>query len=180
MGRKFDLPEGYKSAAQLLKEFREKHPDGIIETSAIVSNGDFVVVTATVKAGSLSATGIADADLQQGKGSSRAESAAIRRALVHLGFESVEGDDDEAEEQEERPKRFSRSRDEDKEEEKPKKSFSKSRDEDEEDDEEQEEEEEKPRSRFASKSSKRDDEEESEDEEEGKPKFERGSRFKRG
>jgi hypothetical protein len=177
MGRKFDLPEGYKSAAQLLKEFREKHPDGIIETSAIVSNGDFVVVTATVKAGSLSATGIADADLQQGKGSSRAESAAIRRALVHLGFESVEGDD-EAEEQEERPKRFSRSRDEDKEEEKPKKSFSKSRDEDEEDDEEQEEEEEKPRSRFASKSSKRDEEES--EEEEGKPKFERGSRFKRG
>jgi len=170
MGRKFDLPEGYKSVAQLLKEFREKHPDGIIETSAIVSNGDFVIVTATVKAGSLSATGIADADLQQGKGSSRAESAAIRRALVHLGFESVEGDG-EAEEQEERPNRFSRSRDEDN----PNKSFSKSRDEDEYDEEREEEE---PRSRFAPKSSKREDEEESE--EEGKPKFERGSRFKRG
>jgi hypothetical protein len=176
MRRKFDLPEGYKSVAQLLKEFRDKHPDGMIETSAIVSNGDFVVVTATVKAGSLSATGIADADLQQGKGSSRAESAAIRRALVHLGFESVEADH-EAEEQEERPNRFSRPRDEDKKEDKPKKSFSKSRDEDE-DDEEQEGEE--LRSRFISKSSKSEDEEEFEDQEEGKPKFERGSRFKRG
>lgn len=171
MGRKFDLPEGYKSVAQLLKEFREKHPTGVIKTEAIVSNGDFVVVTATVTAGNLIATGIADADLQQGKGSSRAESAAIRRALVHLGFESVESDEDEAEEQEERPKRFGRSEEK---EEKSKKVYYKA------DDEEQEEEE-KPRSRFAAKSFKREEEEsEEQNEEEGKPKFERGSRFKRG
>lgn len=169
MGRKFDLPEGYKSVSQLLKEFREKYPTGVIKTEAIVSSGDFVVVTATITAGELTATGIADADLQKGKGSSRAESAAIRRALVHLGFESVEGDDESEEEQEDRPKRFSRSAD-DKKVEESKRAFSKARDEDE------EEQEEKPRSRF---SSKRNDED-AESQEEGKPKFERGSRFKRG
>jgi hypothetical protein len=169
------LPEGYKSAAQLLKEFREKNPDGVITTSALVSNGDYVIVTATVKTKDSTATGIADADLQEGKGSSKAESAAIRRALVHLGFESVESDEaDEDDEKESKPapkseNRFS------------KKSKVEEEDEESEDDADDEEEEEKPKSRFGSKKkSSRDEDEESEDDEEGEPKFQRGSRFKRG
>lgn len=170
------LPEGYKSAAQLLKEFREKNPEGIITTSALVSNGDYVVVTATVKVGSLTATGIADADLQEGKGSSKAESAAIRRALVHLGFDSVEADDsDEPEEKPRQEEKRSFKRD------LPKKDL-RSESAKDADDDEAEEKEETPRSRFASNkaAAKPVDEDDADEETEEKPKFERGSRFKRG
>ena len=173
MGRKFDLPEGYKSVAQLLKEFREKYPTGVIKTEVVSSSDGFVIVAAAITAGELSATGIADAELRQGKGSSRAESAAIRRALVHLGFDSVEIDDDSEveEEEEEQPKRFSRSSVE--EEVKPKRSFVKA------DDKEKSAKQEMPHSRFALKPSN-DEAQEAEEQEQSAPKFERGSRFKRG
>jgi hypothetical protein len=174
------LPEGYKSASELLKEFRTKHPNGTIKTEVIVSAGDFAVVTATVSNGTLTATGIADGDLQEGKGSSKAESAAIRRALVHLGFESVESDDDQDDEKEEKPKakRFERS------EGKRKADDDDSDEESDDEDDSDNDAKEKPRSRFTKRNEESDGSEDDDDEQDEKPKegrsrFERGSRFTR-
>lgn len=179
------LPEGYISAQELIKKFRNEHPKAEISTSAqllTVEDEAIIVVTAVVSTGEAKSSGMSQGLLLDDKATEKAESSAIRRALVNLGYDSVESeasddDEDEKEEKEERKSRFSKSKSEKKEE-----------TEDDEDDgeEDESEEKEKPRSRFGSKSNKKsdDDEEDSEesedDEEEGKSRFKRGSRFQRG
>ena len=180
------LPEGYISAQELIKKFRNEHPKAEISTSAqllTVEDEAIIVVTATVSTGEAKSSGMSQGLLLDDKATEKAESSAIRRALVNLGYDSVESeasddDEDEKEEKEERKSRFSKSKSEEKEESED--------DEDESEEEEESEEKEKPRSRFGSKSNKKsdDDEEDSEesedDEEEGKSRFKRGSRFQRG
>lgn len=181
------LPEGYISAQELIKKFRNDHPKAEISTAAqllTVEDEAIIVVTATVSTGEAKSSGMSQGLLLDDKATEKAESSAIRRALVNLGYDSVESEssdeDDEKEEREERKSRFSKSKSEKKEE------SDDDEDESEEEDEEESEEKEKPRSRFGSKSNKKsdDDEEDSEesedDEEEGKSRFKRGSRFQRG
>lgn len=177
------LPEGYKGVEKLIKEFREKNPKGKIQTSPVVLEDGFVLVTATITTddGAVG-SGMAQADVQEEKSVQKAESGAIRRALLTLGFESEENE--ESDEKEERQEKRSFRRDEPKD-----AKESKADDDDQEDDEaEEEKKEEKPRSRFGNKSSdstvksekRRDDTDDSEDEpEEGESRFKRGSRFQR-
>lgn len=179
------LPEGYISAQELIKKFRNEHPKAEISTSAqllTVEDEAIIVVTAVVSTGEAKSSGMSQGLLLDDKATEKAESSAIRRALVNLGYDSVESeasDEDEKEEKEERKSRFSKSKSEKKEE------AEDDEDDSEEDEDEESEEKEKPRSRFGSKSNKKsDDDEESEesedDEEEGKSRFKRGSRFQRG
>ena len=177
------LPEGYKGVEKLIKEFREKNPKGKIQTSPVVLEDGFVLVTATITTddGAVG-SGMAQADVQEEKSVQKAESGAIRRALLTLGFESEENE--ESEEKEERQEKRSFRRDEPKD----AKESKADDDDDQEDEDEEEKKEEKPRSRFGNKSSdstvksekRRDDTDDSEDEpEEGKSRFKRGSRFQR-
>ena len=177
------LPEGYKGVEKLIKEFREKNPKGKIQTSPVVLEDGFVLVTATITTddGAVG-SGMAQADVQEEKSVQKAESGAIRRALLTLGFESEENE--ESEEKEERQEKRSFRRDEPKD----AKESKADDDDDQEDEDEEEKKEEKPRSRFGNKTSdstvkskkRRDDTDDSEDEpEEGKSRFKRGSRFQR-
>lgn len=184
------LPEGYKGVDKLIEEFRKDNPKGKIETQPVLLGDGYVIITAKVtKDDGAIGSGMADADVQDDKSVEKAESGAIRRALLTLGYKSVEADEagDEKEEKEER-----------REEKSEKRSFRRDdkkedRDEDKDSDEE-EEKEEKPRSRFGNKNSdrsersekRRDRNEESdgsenddEEQEEGQSKFKRGSRFQR-
>lgn len=177
------LPEGYKGVEKLIKEFREKNPKGKIQTSSVVLEDGFVLLQATITGdeGQVG-SGMALADVQEEKSVQKAESGAIRRALLTLGFESEEADeeDDKSEKEERREEKSERRsfrRDDDRKEEK------KSRDDDKDDDKDEEEEEEQPRSRFGNKGSdrseKRRDDDEEEEQEEGESRFKRGSRFER-
>lgn len=179
------LPEGYKGVDKLIEEFRKDNPKGKIETSPVLLGDGYVIITATItKDDGAVGSGMADADVQEDKSVEKAESGAIRRAMLTLGYKSVEaeeGDDkDEKEEKEEKSEKRSFRRDD--------KAETKSRKDDKEDDQDDEEEEkEKPRSRFGSKnsersekrSSKNDDQDDEEEQEEGESKFKRGSRFQR-
>lgn len=181
------LPEGYKGVDKLIEEFRKDNPKGKIETQPVLLGDGYVIITAKVtKDDGAIGSGMADADVQDDKSVEKAESGAIRRALLTLGYKSVEADEagDEKEEKEER-----------REEKSEKRSFR--RDDKKDDDKEEkdeEEKEEKPRSRFGNKNSdksersekRRDRNEESdgsenddEEQEEGESKFKRGSRFQR-
>jgi hypothetical protein len=170
------LPEGYISAQDLIKKFRKENPKAEISTAAqLLTAGEeaIIVVTASVSTGEAKSSGMSQGLLLDDKATEKAESSAIRRALVNLGYDSVESED-EAEEKEEKQEkkekkesRFGKAkREEPKEEEA------------EEDDEAEEEEEEKPRSRFGGKAAKEESEEE-EESEEGQSRFKRGSRFQR-
>jgi flagellar biosynthesis GTPase FlhF len=179
------LPEGYRGVDKIIKEFRTKNPKGKIETNPVLLGDGYVIITATVTSddGSVG-SGMADADVQIDKAVEKAESGAIRRALLTLGYESVESDD--AGEEEEKEEKYKERKEE-------KRSFKRDegdKGDDGKDDEEEDDKEEKPRSRFGNKNSskdskkddRRDSEEESDDEseeEEGKAKFKRGSRFQR-
>lgn len=179
------LPEGYKGVEKLIKEFREKNPKGKIQTSPVVLADGFVLVTATITTddGAVG-SGMAQADVQEEKSVQKAESGAIRRALLTLGFESEENDEPEEKEERQEKRSFRREEPKDAKE-------SKADDDDDQEDEDEEKEEkkeEKPRSRFGSKSSdstvksekRRDDSDDSEGEpEEGESRFKRGSRFQR-
>jgi hypothetical protein len=178
------LPEGYKGVEKLIKEFRDKNPKGKIQTSPVVLDDGFVLVTATITTddGAVG-SGMAQADVQEEKSVQKAESGAIRRALLTLGFESEESE--ESEEKEERTEKRSFKREE--KEEKPERRSESAKEADE-DEEEEEQKEEKPRSRFGNKSSdstvksekRRDDTDDSDEEqEEGESRFKRGSRFQR-
>lgn len=176
------LPEGYKGVDKLIEEFRKDNPKGKIETQPVLLGDGYVIITAKVtKDDGAIGSGMADADVQDDKSVEKAESGAIRRALLTLGYKSVEADEagDEKEEKEER-----------REEKSEKRSFRR----DDKDSDEEEEKEEKPRSRFGNKNSdrsersekRRDRNEESdgsenddEEQEEGQSKFKRGSRFQR-
>lgn len=181
------LPEGYKGVDKLIEEFRKDNPKGKIETAPVLLGDGYVIITAKViKDDGAVGSGMADADVQDDKSVEKAESGAIRRALLTLGYKSVEADeaDDEKEEKEER-----------REEKSEKRSFRRDdKKEDRDDDKDEEEKEEKPRSRFGNKNSdrsersekRRDRNEESdgsenddEEQEEGESKFKRGSRFQR-
>lgn len=183
------LPEGYKGVDKLIEEFRKDNPKGKIETQPVLLGDGYVIITAKVtKDDGAIGSGMADADVQDDKSVEKAESGAIRRALLTLGYKSVEADEagDEKEEKEER-----------REEKSEKRSFrrdDKKEDRDEDDKEEKEEKEEAPRSRFGNKNSDRSEKSEkrsyrneesdgSEDDddnrEEGESKFKRGSRFQR-
>lgn len=176
------LPEGYKGVEKLIKEFRDKNPKGKIQTSPVVLEDGFVLVTATITTddGAVG-SGMAQADVQEEKSVQKAESGAIRRALLTLGFESEENEESEEKEERQEKRSFRRDEKDSKE--------SKADDDNQEDDEaEEEKKEEKPRSRFGNKSSdstvksekRRDDTDDSEDEpEEGESRFKRGSRFQR-
>jgi len=175
------LPDGYRGVDLIIKEFRIKNPKGKVETTPVLMGDGYVIITAkiTTDDGAVG-SGMADADVQEDKSVEKAESGAIRRALLTLGYESIAVDED----QEESSKR---KEEEPKEE---KKSFKRSepaKKVEESDDEQDEDEEKKPKSRFGNKGLKRqadekdsenDDDEESQ--EEGKSKFTRGSRFQRG
>lgn len=183
------LPEGYKGVEKLIKEFREKNPKGKIQTSSVVLEDGFVLLQATITGdeGQVG-SGMALADVQEEKSVQKAESGAIRRALLTLGFESEEADeeDDKSEKEERREEKSEKRsfrRDDKKED----------RDDDKDSDEE-EEKEEKPRSRFGNKNSDRSErsekrrdrneasdgsENDDEEQEEGQSKFKRGSRFQR-
>lgn len=176
------LPEGYKGVDKLIEEFRKDNPKGKIETQPVLLGDGYVIITAKVtKDDGAIGSGMADADVQDDKSVEKAESGAIRRALLTLGYKSVEADEagDEKEEKEER-----------REEKSEKRSFRR----DDKKDDDKEEKEEKPRSRFGNKNSdksersekRRDRNEESdgsenddEEQEEGESKFKRGSRFQR-
>lgn len=176
------LPEGYKGVDKLIEEFRKDNPKGKIETQPVLLGDGYVIITAKVtKDDGAIGSGMADADVQDDKSVEKAESGAIRRALLTLGYKSVEADEagDEKEEKEER-----------REEKSEKRSFRR----DDKDSDEEEEKKEKPRSRFGNKNSdrsersekRRDRNEESdgsenddEEQEEGQSKFKRGSRFQR-
>lgn len=181
------LPEGYKGVDKLIEEFRKDNPKGKIETAPVLLGDGYVIITAKViKDDGAVGSGMADADVQDDKSVEKAESGAIRRALLTLGYKSVEADEagDEKEEKEER-----------REEKSEKRSFRRDdKKEDRDDDKDEEEKEEKPRSRFGNKNSdrsersekRRDRNEESdgsenddEEQEEGESKFKRGSRFQR-
>lgn len=181
------LPEGYKGVDKLIEEFRKDNPKGKIETQPVLLGDGYVIITAKVtKDDGAIGSGMADADVQDDKSVEKAESGAIRRALLTLGYKSVEADEagDEKEEKEER-----------REEKSEKRSFRRDdKKEDRDDDKDEEEKEEKPRSRFGNKNSdksersekRRDRNEESdgsenddEEQEEGESKFKRGSRFQR-
>ena len=179
------LPEGYKGVDKLIEEFRKDNPKGKIETQPVLLGDGYVIITAKVtKDDGAIGSGMADADVQDDKSVEKAESGAIRRALLTLGYKSVEVEEsDEKEEKEEKSEKRSFKR-EDKEDRRSE--SAKEADED--------EEEEKPRSRFGNKNSdrseksekRRDDDEESdgsenddEEQEEGKSRFKRGSRFQR-
>ncbi len=177
------LPEGYKGVDKLIEEFRKDNPKGKIETSPVLLGDGYVIITAKVtKDDGAIGSGMADADVQDDKSVEKAESGAIRRALLTLGYKSVEADEagDDKEEKEEKSEKRSFRRDEPKEE-------KKSRD----DKDEEEEKEEKPRSRFGNKNSDRseksekrrneesDGSEDDDNQEEGESKFKRGSRFQR-
>lgn len=180
------LPEGYRGVDKITKEFREKNPKGKIETSPVLLGDGYVIITAkiTTDDGAIG-SGMADADVQNDKDVEKAESGAIRRALLTLGYESIEsdGDDknDEKGEKEERSEKRSFRR-----EEKEDRRSESARDADEN---EEDKKEEKPRSRFGNKNSSKDsnkkdsrddaDSEEEDSEEEGESKFKRGSRFTR-
>ncbi len=183
------LPEGYKGVEKLIKEFRDKHAKGKVLTSGQILDDGYILITATVMGNDgESGSGMALADVQEEKSVQKAESGAIRRALLTLGFESE--DADEVEEKEER-----------REEKSEKHSFRRDKDEDKGDDgkdddkDEEDEKEEKPRSRFGNKNSDRSEksekkesrrneesdgsEDDDEEQEEGKSRFKRGSRFQR-
>lgn len=181
------LPEGYKGVDKLIEEFRKDNPKGKIETAPVLLGDGYVIITAKViKDDGAVGSGMADADVQDDKSVEKAESGAIRRALLTLGYKSVEADeagDEKEERREEKSEKRSFRRDDRKED----------RDDDKDSDEE-EEKEEKPRSRFGNKNSdrsersekRRDRNEESdgsenddEEQEEGQSKFKRGSRFQR-
>ena len=178
------LPEGYKGVDKLIEEFRKDNPKGKIETAPVLLGDGYVIITAKViKDDGAVGSGMADADVQDDKSVEKAESGAIRRALLTLGYKSVEADEasDEKEEKEER-----------REEKSEKRSFrrdDKKEDRDEDDKEEKEEKEEAPRSRFGNKNSDRseksekrsyrNEESDGSEEEEGESKFKRGSRFQR-
>lgn len=180
------LPEGYKGVDKLIEEFRKDNPKGKIETQPVLLGDGYVIITAKVtKDDGAIGSGMADADVQDDKSVEKAESGAIRRALLTLGYKSVEVEEsDEKEEKEEKSEKRSFKR-EDKEDRRSE--SAKQADEDEEDGEEEE----KPRSRFGNKNSdrsekRRGDDEESdgsenddEEQEEGKSRFKRGSRFQR-
>jgi Mg-chelatase subunit ChlI len=167
------LPEGYISAQDLIKKFRKENPKAEISTAAqLLTAGEeaIIVVTASVSTGEAKSSGMSQGLLLDDKATEKAESSAIRRALVNLGYDSVESEDEAEEKEEKQEKKESRfgkaKREEPKEEEA------------EEDDEAEEEEEEKPRSRFGGKAAKEESEEE-EESEEGQSRFKRGSRFQR-
>jgi hypothetical protein len=167
------LPEGYISAQDLIKKFRKENPKAAISTAAqLLTAGEeaIIVVTASVSTGEATSSGMSQGLLLDDKATEKAESSAIRRALVNLGYDSVESEDEAEEKEEKQEKKESRfgkaKREEPKEEEA------------EEDDEAEEEEEEKPRSRFGGKAAKEESEEE-EESEEGQSRFKRGSRFQR-
>lgn len=178
------LPEGYKGVDKLIEEFRKDNPKGKIETSPVLLGDGYVIITAKVtKDDGAIGSGMADADVQDDKSVEKAESGAIRRAMLTLGYKSVEADDDADQPEEKKESRFGskglkRQADEQEE-----------TDQDEQEEEEEEEKEEKPRSRFGNKNSSKDskkddaddDQEDSDDseEEEGKSRFKRGSRFQR-
>jgi hypothetical protein len=166
------LPEGYRGVEELIKEFRIKNPKGKIETSAQDLGDGFVLITAkiTTEDGAVG-SGMSEADVQSEKAVAKAESGAIRRALLTLGYESVEGEEEEEVPAKEERKSFKRD-------EEPKKEARKDDSDDDQEDAEDEVEEEKPRSRFGSKAASKDDSDE--EQEEGEPKFKRGSRFQRG
>lgn len=166
------LSEGYKGVDKLIEEFRKDNPKGKIETSPVLLGDGYVIIMAKVtKDDGAIGSGMADADVQDDKSVEKAESGAIRRALLTLGYKSVESDeDDDKEEKEERREEKSEKRS----------SFKRDDRKDDSDEDEEEEKEEKPKSRFGNKSSKtEDEEEESEESEEGESRFKRGSRFQR-
>lgn len=162
------LPEGYRGVEKLIKEFRDKNPKGKIETAPVLVGDGFILITAKITSddGAVG-SGISEADIQEEKEVQKAESGAIRRALLTLGYDSVESD----EEVEEAPKSAPKEE---------RKSFK--REEPKNVAKEIEEPEEKPKSRFGSKDSdsKKVSEGDSDQTDiEGTPKFQRGSRFKR-
>lgn len=176
------LPEGYKGVDKLIEEFRKDNPKGKIETQPVLLGDGYVIITAKVtKDDGAIGSGMADADVQDDKSVEKAESGAIRRALLTLGYKSVEADeagDEKEERREEKSEKRSFRRDDKKDDDKEEK--------------DEEEKEEKPRSRFGNKNSdksersekRRDRNEESdgsenEEQEEGESKFKRGSRFQR-
>lgn len=175
------LPEGYKGVDKLIEEFRKDNPKGKIETQPVLLGDGYVIITAKVtKDDGAIGSGMADADVQDDKSVEKAESGAIRRALLTLGYKSVEVEEsDDKEEKEEKSEKRSFKREEKKED--------ADDNQDDEQDEEEEEEEEKPRSRFGNKNSDRSekrkdddqDEESDEEQEEGESRFKRGSRFQR-
>lgn len=171
------LPEGYKGVDKLIEEFRKDNPKGKIETQPVLLGDGYVIITAKVtKDDDAIGSGMADADVQDDKSVEKAESGAIRRALLTLGYKSVEADeagDEKEERREEKSEKRSFRRDDKKED----------RDDDEDSDEE-EEKEEKPRSRFGNKNSDRSERSEKrsendDEQEEGQSKFKRGARFQR-
>lgn len=176
------LPEGYKGVDKLIEEFRKDNPKGKIETAPVLLGDGYVIITAKViKDDGAVGSGMADADVQDDKSVEKAESGAIRRALLTLGYKSVEADEAGAEKEEKEERREEKSE---------KRSFR--RDDKKEDRDEEEEKEEKPRSRFGNKNSDRSErsekrrneesdgsENDDEEQEEGQSKFKRGSRFQR-
>ncbi len=182
------LPEGYKGVDKLIEEFRKDNPKGKIETAPVLLGDGYVIITAKViKDDGAVGSGMADADVQDDKSVEKAESGAIRRALLTLGYKSVEAEesDDKEEKQERREEKSEKRsfrRDDKKED----------RDDDKDDKDEDDEKEEKPRSRFGNKNSDRSErsekrrneesdgsENDDEEQEEGESKFKRGSRFQR-
>lgn len=180
------LPEGYKGVDKLIEEFRKDNPKGKIETAPVLLGDGYVIITAKViKDDGAVGSGMADADVQDDKSVEKAESGAIRRALLTLGYKSVEGDggDDSSDDKDEKPEKEER------------RSFSRDRDEkrdsrDDEKEKKSDEKEDRPaRSRFGNKDSDRseksrddrkdDKEEKDEAQEEGESRFKRGSRFQR-
>lgn len=162
------LPEGYKGIEKLIKEFRLKNPKGKIQTNPVLLGEGMVLMTATVTddSGAIG-SGMSLADTQEEKSVEKAESGSIRRALLTLGYESLEVEEEDSKEEPLREKPISKS---------------------DRDDDENEEKDEKPRSRFGNKKAdsndkrKNSDEEsddESEEQEEGQSRFKRGSRFQR-
>ena len=168
------LPEGYKGVDKLIEEFRKDNPKGKIETSPVLLGDGYVIITAKVtKDDGAIGSGMADADVQDDKSVEKAESGAIRRAMLTLGYKSVEADDAADQPEEKKESRFGS------------KGLKRQADEQEEtDQDEQEEEEEKPRSRFGNKGSSKEEskskaKDEDEEQEEGESRFKRGSRFQR-
>lgn len=162
------LPEGYRGVDKIIEEFRAKNPKGKIETNPVLVGDGFILIMAKITSddGAVG-SGMSEADIQEEKDVQKAESGAIRRALLTLGYKSVEDDeDDEADKkQDEREVEKKKDRAEPAKEEKK---------------------EERTKSRFGNKSSEKkenkDTEEEDQEEDEkseGESKFKRGSRFQR-
>jgi recombinational DNA repair protein RecT len=106
------IPEGYISAQELVKKFRTEHPKSEISTSAqiiTIKEEAIIVVTAVVSTENAKSSGMSQGLLREDKATEKAESSAIRRALINLGYESVEVDSAVKEDKkEERKNRFTK------------------------------------------------------------------------